>query len=357
MENLEDKVQGMFAAQFLGDALGAPHEFYKWNRNTVYTGRLEIEPYRKGGSRYAPKDIVQPVGSVTDDTQMTIALLRVLLENDFEYNQESAIVEYTIWAHSGALDMGRNTRYLFKSTASTTAKILRGYELRVQARDKEISQGTMQVSLSNGALMRASPLALLSNWEEATTEDVNITNPYPETITVSLIYVAVLREALLGATILELIEFARSEVEVRTSSKNELKRVRYACKLALKNKYDLEIGGKDKGLAIYGLYCALRSLVLLVEGYGYASIIHWVITQGTNVGQGDTDTNASIAGALLGATLGYDKLMEDKITESNWSVLMETADRVEGELSRYVPNHFYTLCSEYTRLARRVPRE
>ena len=40
---LKDKIKGMFIAGFLGDALGAPHEF-RSSAYTVYTGKLEHAP-------------------------------------------------------------------------------------------------------------------------------------------------------------------------------------------------------------------------------------------------------------------------------------------------------------------------
>jgi len=65
-----DQARGMFAAAFLGDALGAPHEFYKWNRDTKYTGKLEIQPYRQKDARFAKegeREVYKPIGSVTDE--------------------------------------------------------------------------------------------------------------------------------------------------------------------------------------------------------------------------------------------------------------------------------------------------
>lgn len=40
-----DKIRGMFMCMFLGDALGAPHEF-RCNSNTPYTGKLEFTAFR-----------------------------------------------------------------------------------------------------------------------------------------------------------------------------------------------------------------------------------------------------------------------------------------------------------------------
>ena len=72
-----DKIRGMFIGAFLGDSLGLPFEFDKSGYNT-YTGKLDqttrINTQR--GTR------IVPPGVGSDDTQMTIALLKCLLENN-----------------------------------------------------------------------------------------------------------------------------------------------------------------------------------------------------------------------------------------------------------------------------------
>jgi len=88
---LRDKIRGAFALFSLGDALGASHEFKKWNKNTVYTGKLEIEPYRI--QMFGVK-ITQPVGSVTDDTQMTYCLMNCIIE---EQGYDKATVHKSLW--------------------------------------------------------------------------------------------------------------------------------------------------------------------------------------------------------------------------------------------------------------------
>jgi hypothetical protein len=91
---------------------------------------------------------------------------------------------------------------------------------------------------------------------------------------------------------------------------------------ALDMKINRNISGKDKGLAMHGFYCAMRFLVLIIKGNNYPQIMRWIITQGTDTGKGDTDTNAAITGAYVGAYCRFDSLMLDVITENNWNILM-----------------------------------
>lgn len=158
---LKQRVMGMFCAHHMGDALGAPHEF-RCNKDTVYTGKLEIQPYRRRDARYFAADnreVIQPIGTVTDDTQMTVALLKTIIKEDGAYDSRSAILAYSAWTHSGAIDMGTNTRFIFAN------KTVKGYDLRIEKLRQEVASGARQISLANGALMRCTPLALLKDWK------------------------------------------------------------------------------------------------------------------------------------------------------------------------------------------------
>ena len=54
-----------------------------------------------------------------------------------------------------------------------------------------------------------------------------------------------------------------------------------------------------------------------------------------------------ISGALVGAYFGFDALMGNKTTKSNWKVLIKAAKRVDGELAKYVPGNFDELVDNY----------
>ena len=45
--NYQDRVRGMFAAFIHNDVIGSPYEFWKWNRDRIYTDKIKLEPYRK----------------------------------------------------------------------------------------------------------------------------------------------------------------------------------------------------------------------------------------------------------------------------------------------------------------------
>ena len=76
--------------------------------------------------------------------------------------------------------------------------------------------------------------------------------------------------------------------------------------------YDLK---HQKGWVLRAFYCVL---VALKFKDNLRSFFSWVIKQG-----GDTDTNAAIAGAIIGAKHGYDLIMKDDITKNNWEIVCQ----------------------------------
>ena len=134
-----DKIKGILLGVALGDALGAPHEFH-YQKNE-YTGELIYEV--KLFNRFHGESIF-PIGSVTDDTQMTLTLANQIIK-DKGYNRDNIILAYEKWAATGKM-MGKNTRALFKGV-----KTVKGYQNRY---DKIFSAPITEWTQSNGSLNR-----------------------------------------------------------------------------------------------------------------------------------------------------------------------------------------------------------
>lgn len=83
--NLTARIEGAFLAAGTGDALGWPQE----DRSGIIGGRRNIEPRlafidwtRRAGGRYQSHEEHIEAGSYSDDTQLTLALARCLLQGD-----------------------------------------------------------------------------------------------------------------------------------------------------------------------------------------------------------------------------------------------------------------------------------
>ena len=327
-DGVRDRVRGAYSFFMLGDALGAPHEFYKWNRDTVYTGKLQIEPYR---IQMYGKEIRQPIGSVTDDTQMTMCLTQSIVQVG-DYDREAVALSYMAWVATKPNDLGSNTRFIFGN------KTMKGYCSRVNAKKEKIKAGEMTPSYANGPLMRCLPLALLPDWDTVCRVDTTLSNPHTICRHAVHAYLSVLRSLLHGNSVQDSI-YTITDVPFHGE-------VSLAIKQAVMGEHR-DISGKDKGLITHALYCSIRALLLVDGGMSPESALEWVITQGTQTGKGDTDTNAAISGALIGAHLGFDSLMSSKRTARNWKILVRTAQQVDPNKLAYVPYDFDTQIDAY----------
>jgi ADP-ribosylglycohydrolase len=282
----------------VGDALGLPYEHVGNHPTADAQGNCIAQPNgcKQWGS-IVPH--TYPCGQISDDTEMTIALLRAMRveQEDLVYDVHSAIEQYRRWAATQCPFMGRNTRNCFVSAHP-----------RADMRAK---------SLSNGALMRCAPLALLSDIKarDAVIADCSLTNPALECVTAELFYVRILR-ALLRAT-----SPARRE---RANIVADCWQMYPQCTQypLLVRAYEDAMGARtrdlaeNKGLYTHSLYCAIYCITQFDT---MTHALNWVIFA---PGRTDTDTNAAIAGAAMGAFLGplndeiYVRNLHDVLTSS-----------------------------------------
>lgn len=297
LDPITDRATGMVYGLAIGDSLGAPYEFYNITPKVEYTGRIPKDEFTIQ-FQYASRK--HRGGWVTDDTQMTIALLDTLYNECKKgkkgYNREKVIQAYLEWAN-GDVPIGRNTREHFKGI-----KTLRGFEGRLaKFEEKERSEGS-ESSQSNGSLMRCSVLSLLDNWKEVCLVDCNLTNRNPVNRDCSLYLVSLLRGRIFGLE--EKYQPQTPEV-----------------KKAIEDANDGEVrklNGKDKGWVVHALYCALyidKKAKTLEEGL---DLIH------TTFGDGcDLDTIMSVTGALIGSRLGLQGIMKEKKSWFNLRLVFE----------------------------------
>jgi len=290
-----DKIKGIFIGLALGDALGAPHEFnYQHNE---YTGKLIHEV--KLFNRFHGETVFN-VGSVTDDTQMTLTLANQIIRDNYLsevpiYNKNNVILAYEEWATHGKM-LGKNTRALFKNI-----KTVKGYEGRY---NKIFSTSKEEWTQSNGSLMRCTPLVIYPDFNPLII-DTALTNPHPVNKDCGIIYSYILKLLSVGRQlplIDELINYTREQAIIDAITD-------------VKNKVLRDVSPKNvKGWVVTAFYCALYS-IYNIDGINEAFKIF--ITM-----KGDTDTNGAILGALYGAKLGYNKLYENVINKDNIDILL-----------------------------------
>lgn len=296
-----DRIRGAFAAHFLGDALGGPYEFY-WGQNRSYTDLMSY-PLEFRSRWQDPK--VGMVGQTTDDTAMTLALFEHLLESQGSYNFKEVVKVYHQWA-IGAIMVGSNTRELIRFKAKPE-NVYTCYQRRWNR--KFTAPETAENQQSNGCLMRCLPLALLKTWEEAARQDCFLTNPSELAWECNFLYLAGMKKLMRGVSGEDVYHYIREETDFDE-----------VFNLTKEDERDLT---KKKGWCINAFWCFLQALLWEEspsDFYKYLALQ-----------KGDTDTNMAIAGAALGARLGFEELMEYPLIRQNWDILTKV-DISESDL-------------------------
>lgn len=303
-----DRIRGMLLGAALGDALGAPHEFATSEPLSRYSGRLELP--LTVHRRFQGGKLTGGVGQVSDDTEMMIALASSIVQHS-GYDRATACQNYLDWANSRCPFMGRNTRALMYGV-----KTIQGFETRWRALRAEPQ---VQWSQSNGCLMRASPLAALpeADWRAAATQDCLLTNFHPVCTESVRAYVGAAHRLLRGAPVADAMGVA--DVEITAADAR-------AAFEAGRDQAPRDVSFQ-KGWVAHALYCAF--LALNDPSPTFQDRIDRIVRLG-----GDTDTNAAIAGALLGAHFGEVAMRAENRTGTNLDVLLALRGDACGQLLR-----------------------
>ncbi len=279
MVDLESKFRGTLLGVAVGDALGATYEgaSYKSTMGLLPKSILQTALiYGEGKLRY------------TDDTLMTIALAKSILEAG-EFNPELAMQKYYEWYLTGDL----------RGIGITTNKALHNYHV---TKDWKNSGVLSQWSAGNGTAMRVSPLALyhLSSPLDLLYRDVRrdavLTHRNELSVTGSLVVALAVRFAINEEEKFNFIPKILSVLE-SFGLKNEVYQKLVDIDELIYNKPNdpqdvaLEIG--NSGFVVESVAIALYQFITRNT---FEDVIYYTITCG-----GDTDTNASIAGAIAGA--------------------------------------------------------
>lgn len=323
-----DKQKGAIIGHALGDALGAPVEFYPYGHYSGFLNTPIVRHTRAYGKQ------ISSVGQITDDAEMALVLMDTLNSG---YTKEKAVVNYMRWANNkydgckGNMPfMGKNTRNLFIAPKPT-------YKLYNNRFNKHYpDEITKENSQSNGALMRAYPLAFIDDLDIIRT-DVAITNPSELVQVAVFAYITAIKMALSGNS-KEKIKYAVGNMEMD-----------HVLSLAFQQACNGEFRDvtRCRGHIVHAFYCAFWGLF---QFDNYKTAIDPIISlspeegvpakicepgkwKKTEVRVGDTDTNAAIAGALLGAFYGLEEIRSDPVTNSNIEVLMKCDSR-NGDIVR-----------------------
>lgn len=281
MDNIQGKFLGCFLGLAIGDALGHP---YEWNYKNKVKG-IPDKPY------WNSKDecFYQP-GTWTDDTSMSLCLADSLLKRG-GYNDLDALYTYLRWYRSGylsctgkAIGTGKRTREALELFESV------GIDLKYIGNPN---------SHGNGSLMRVAPIAMFHykhyKFEVARLgqESSQTTHATIESELCCRFYSEMIHNALHGKCKRDILNvnylFGLKPTVTPDAIKVIMNREYKDLKLQKSTSYVVD----TFRLALYCFYNtnSFKDGALMAVNFG-----------------GDTDTVASVYGALAGAYYGYDSL-------------------------------------------------
>ncbi len=294
MNKYENHIKGAFVGGWCGDASGALLEFHK---NEITLEMVNHAIHMNGGGIFNVGK-----GQITDDSELELAMIHGMLKNNNKeiFPYEAICNEYIEWIKSSPFDVGRTCANAFGTSTNLESMLKNASQLNSE-------------SESNGALMRAVPLAIwgLNLNEEDLMKiaclDARLSHPNPICQIVNSIYVIVLRHLILHPNDCE----GALHLIIKYSDQKPL-RIWYRDALYYENINPRENTGHIKHafqLMVYFLNGI--NIISNKDGsirrekfdYDYEEVISRILLLG-----GDTDTNAKIIGALIGAMKGFDNI-------------------------------------------------
>lgn len=270
---LPDRVVGSVLGLALGDALGAPFEGRRAADIPDPVPALEL-PW-----------MGLPPGSTTDDTAMARNLVRSLAAGGV-FDPDDLVARHLEWFRSDPPDVGVLTRRVL-------SRVDRGEDAFEAARAVWEERGP-EVSAGNGSVMYCAPLGLAyaSRPEELVkvAPRLSALTHYDERCRTAVLAVTLTVGALARGQSPESAVAAALGAVVDREGGEELE---YLVEMAGVAR---RIDGPDQGFCLFTSGVGLQSLI----GTGdFETEVKRVVSLG-----GDTDTNAAVAGALLGALVG-----------------------------------------------------
>lgn len=248
------RAQGSLTGLLVGDALGSLVEFKsaKYIKKAFPKGVREIV----GGGPWNTLP-----GQPTDDGELALTLGRSILEQG-GYDARHAFRAYQAWYASEPFDIGMTTRLALDGEPDPTSE-------------------------ANGALMRVAPLGLVGNNFKAAADwaraDAELTHPNEVCVEANAAFVAAINV---------LVHYGDKERAIREALKVcRNRRVRKSIRSGVEGRPPVG----NNGWVILAIQNAFYHLM----GHSFELALVQTVDRG-----GDTDTNAAICGALVGAAQG-----------------------------------------------------
>jgi ADP-ribosylglycohydrolase/fructose-1,6-bisphosphatase/inositol monophosphatase family enzyme len=248
-----EKAQGVLLGQVIGDSLGSRVEF----KSAEEIGKL----FPRGVRELADGGPYHTIaGQPTDDSEMALTLARTILRHH-GFERDKVLDAYRDWMQTRPIDIGETTERGLLGLHTTESE-------------------------SNGSLMRVSPIGVWAAGDPARAaaaarEDSTLTHPNPLCVEACAAYGAAIAAGVAGASRKEMVKVALAHCS--GPAHDAIKR----------NALPEDFTHGRALIALQNAFYRLSSGASVEESL--------VATVGCG---GDTDTNAAVTGALLGAGHG-----------------------------------------------------
>lgn len=293
---MESNHRNAILGWMIGDALGVTTEF-----QSSKAAKKMVEDHDDFNSGLVGNNVCTFCpGEFTDDTEMGLAILSVLIEKH-TYQQEDVAKMYHKWYRSNPKDIGNAT--------ANCVKFPTALEM-TQAAKRFNSE-----SMSNGFLMRIPPLIahyvrhnIPSKYlAVALEEDLCLTHCHPDLLAISKHYANILTLAIRTRDQKTVFNYAMNQtnkghdlIDVKFEKNSLIGKVHDAVlnqsdviEWDNKRYFFSDIDGTACGFVLFAYWCLLRCLHMKLD---YRNSMLWIAGLG-----GDADTNCCIAGAVMGA--------------------------------------------------------
>jgi ADP-ribosylglycohydrolase/fructose-1,6-bisphosphatase/inositol monophosphatase family enzyme len=272
-----DRAIGCMLGFVIGDSLGSQVEFL--------TAAAIRAAYPDGVRDLAPSKVWQTLaGQPTDDTELGITLARSLVYTG-QYDPADAAAAYGAWYASQPFDCGRATGLAFGAAAvSETNKVL------------AVRESADWATEANGSLMRVAPIGIWAqDPEEAAaiaSQDSLLSHPNPVCRASCAAFTAAIAAAMAGGDRDDMLDSAIHAAQAFGSEA-----------AAVQNVLGHAAAGVPPADFQYQMGWVLIALQNAFHHLAAGTRLEDALIETVGAG-GDTDTNAAIAGALLGAAYG-----------------------------------------------------
>eukprot|EP00931_Biecheleriopsis_adriatica_P079002 TRINITY_DN52419_c0_g1_i1.p1 TRINITY_DN52419_c0_g1~~TRINITY_DN52419_c0_g1_i1.p1 ORF type:complete len:709 (-),score=158.35 TRINITY_DN52419_c0_g1_i1:24-1847(-) len=312
--DLSDRLRGLIWGAALGDAVGLATEFMnKEEAAQAYPDRSKLSPASRVEDRHRSRWMQ---GDWTDDTDQLILLLDAVIEGNGIMDQKVFARSLKHWKQHGFPELGDSSGLGIGQTVNGVLEH-QVYDVAPEVAATSVWRQSGCSMAANGAVMRCASAAVARFWDEAVVthnavSSASITHPDPR-CTASCVAIASIAARVLQGVSTSTPERRQEEVMTAVHHAGHFLDGGDADEL-FKNMVVPAEGLESLKLGSGGIGYTYKPLAAACWAFVHADSFEDAI-QAITMEAGDADSNATVAGALLGVRLGFSKLPKAWLNE------------------------------------------